>query len=565
MGCCVTNGSLGYTYVVQTPLAIYVLGHKNPDSDAICSAVGYAALLHAQGQANAVAARQGVLRPETAYILERFGVPAPLLVTDVRPRVSDVMTSPVVSVHQDTSLYEVGQMLQGEGVRAVPVVDDDGRLCGIIGIEDFARSFISGLELDQLDRVPLSLDNVLRALDGRVLVDAPGRVLRDRVMVGAMEIDSMLTRIAPDILLVMGDRTDAQKAAIEFGVGALVITGDTPVSEEILDLARQRQVTVISVAHHTYTTVRLIHLSAPIRHVMRKEVVTCEPDDLVEEVRETLRAGRVRALVVVGADNKVAGIISRTNLLRQARRQIVLVDHNERSQSVAGIEEADVIGVIDHHRVADFQTRNPPFMRMEPVGATSTIVSKLFIEANIAVPEPIAGVLLSGILADTLLFRGPTTTPEDRRVAGILAESAGTDIEELGAQILSLASDVSDRSPDQIIMSDFKEFSIEGCNFGIGTFETSNGDEVLARREELLDAMSRLRERGYTSLLFGVIDIIKERTTILVMGHAEAVAETFGATLENNHVIYLPGILSRKKHIVPLLTNLGRRLAASRD
>lgn len=490
-------------------------------------------------------------------------MPVPLLVTDVRPRVADVMTSPAVSVHQDTSLYEVGQMLQREGVRAVSVVDDQGRLCGIIGIEDFARSFISGLDLDQLDMVPLNLENVLRALGGRLLVDAPGRILRDRAMVGAMEIDTMLKRIAPDILLVMGDREDAQKAAIEFGVGALVITGDTPVSEEILELARKHQVTVISVAHHTYTTVRLIHMSTAIRHVMRREVITCEPDDLVDEVRETLQTGRVRALVVVDENKKVLGIISRTNLLRQVRRQVVLVDHNERSQSVAGIEEADVIGVIDHHRVADFQTRSPAFMRMEPVGATSTIVAKLFAEANIPVPQPIAGVLLSGILTDTLLFRGPTTTPEDERVAAILAERAGVDINELGARILTLASDVSDRSPDQIVMSDFKEFRVEDFLFGLGVFETADGDEVLSRRTELLDTMRRMQGQGYTSVLFAVIDIIRENTTILAVGHAEAVAMTFGAALDEGHSIRLPGILSRKKHIVPLLTNLAQRIGSA--
>jgi manganese-dependent inorganic pyrophosphatase len=549
---------------MQTTLpAIYVLGHKNPDSDAICSAVGYAALLHAQGRTNAVAARQGEMRPETAYILERFGVPAPLFVDDVRPRVADVMTRSVTTVHAETSLYEVGQLMQQGGVRAVPVVDDEGHLCGISGIEDFARSFISGLDSDQLDHVHLNLDNVLSALGGKLLVAAPGRTLRDQVMVGAMEIDSMLKRIAPDILLVMGDRIDAQRAAIEFGVGALVLTGGTPVSEEILDLARKRQVTVISVEHHTYTTVRLIQMSAAVRHVMRKEVVTCEPDDLVEEVRETLQAGRVRALVVTDEEKKVLGIISRTNLLRQVRRQVVLVDHNERSQSVAGIEEADVIGVIDHHRVADFQTRSPAFMRLEPVGATSTIVGKLFMEANIPVPPPVAGVLLSGILADTLLFRGPTATSEDRRVAGMLAERAGVDIHELGSRILSLASDVSDRSADQILKADFKEFRVGGQTFGVGMFESASGDEVLSRSREVLDAMSRLRDTGYVSVLFAVIDLLKESTTILVVGHPSAASETFGVLLEDDHKIRLQGILSRKKHIVPLLPNLAQRISES--
>src|SRR5579883_1695088 len=207
--------------VMATPL--YVLGHRNPDSDSICSAVGYAALLHRQGHAHALAARQGPLRRETAYILDRFGIPSPALVTDLRSRVADVMTSPAATVLPETSLYEVGQLLQHRGIRTVPVVDEDGRLCGITGVEDFARAFIAGLDLDQLDRVPLDLENVLRILGGTLLVAAPGRSLRDQVMVGAMEIDSMLKQLDPDILLVMGDRADAQRAAIERGVGALVI------------------------------------------------------------------------------------------------------------------------------------------------------------------------------------------------------------------------------------------------------------------------------------------------------------------------------------------------------
>lgn len=546
------------------PTPLYVLGHKNPDSDSICAAVGYTALLHAQGQSNAVAARQGALRPETAYVLEHFGVAAPRLVTDVRPRVADVMTSPAVSVHQETSLYEVGQLLEQHGIRAVPVVDDEGRLCGVTVVEDFAHSFISGLTPETMDRVTINIENVRKTLDGRILVSAPERMVNDRVMVGAMRIDSMLARIARDILLVIGDRTDAQRAAIEFGVGALVVTGDLPVEEEILQLAREHHVTVMSVAHHTYTTVRLIQLSTAVRHIMRREVATCQPDDLAEEVLETLRAGQVRALVVVDAERKVVGMISRSNLLRAARPQLVLVDHNERSQSVTGIEEADVIGVIDHHRVSDFQTRTPPFMRIEPVGACSTIVAKLFAEAHIPVPPPVAGVLLAGILSDTLLFHGPTTTQEDRDVAAALASRAGVEIEELGAAILRRASDVTNRSADELLMTDFKEFVVEGARFGIGTIETASGADVLARRDELLAAMETLHERGnYTSVIFGIIDIVQVQTILLVVGHPEAVAATFEMPLVDGALLYLPAILSRKKHIVPLLgavaSRIGRR------
>lgn len=507
-----------------------------------------------------MAARQGVLRRETAYILERFGVFPPRLVTDVRPRVADVMRSPVTTAHLDRSVHEVGQVLQREESRVVPVVDDDERLAGVMGVEDFARNLIAGLDSGQMDEVPLDLNNVLRALDGRLLVHVPGRELHDRVMVGAMEISSMLKRLAPDILLVIGDRADAQRAAIEFGVGALVVTGDLPVEEDVLALAREKQVTVISVPHHTSTTVRLIHLSTAVRHLMRRTVITCKPDDTLEDVAEILREGRVRSLVVVDDERRVVGMISRTSLLSPVHRQIVLVDHNERGQAVTGIEEAEVIGVIDHHRVADFQTRAPLFMRLEPVGATSTIVGKLFAEADVEVPPEVAGVLLGGILADTLLFRGPTTTHEDRRVAAELAARAGVEMEEYGMSILNLASDVSDLSPEQLLTTDFKEFSVEGSHFGIGVIETTNGADVLARRDELLRAMARLRERGYTSVLFAVIDILRERTTILIDGHETEVSETFATELKDGHTIELEGIMSRKKHIVPKLGEVDRKM-----
>jgi manganese-dependent inorganic pyrophosphatase len=539
---------------------IFVLGHRNPDSDSICSAVGYAALLHLQGETDVVAARQGTLRRETAFILQRFGVPAPILVTDVRPRVADLMTPEPACAHCDDSLYEVGQLLQARGVRVVPVVDEHGRLVGVTGIEDFARTFIAGLDTDQLDHVPLDLANVVRTLDGTVLVDAPDRVLRDRVMVGAMEVGSMVSRIEPDILLVMGDREDAQRAAIEVGVGALVVTGNHAVSQAIIDLARRRAVTVISVPHHTYTTVRLINLSASVRHVMRSEVATCRPDDLIDDVRDLLRGGKVRSLVVVDHQERVVGIISRSNLLRTARRRLVLVDHNERGQSVSGIEEAEVIGVIDHHRVANFQTNAPPFMRLEPLGSTSTIVAKLFHESGMSMPESIAGVLLSGILADTLLFRGPTTTSEDRQIAASLALRAGVDMHELGTCILVLASDVSDRSAAQLLTADFKDISVDGSQFGIGVFETTNDSDVLARQHELLSELARLRDRGYTSVMFAVVDIMRERTTLLIEGHADAVASALDLTLIDGNMVRLPGIMSRKKQLVPLLSSIRRRI-----
>jgi manganese-dependent inorganic pyrophosphatase len=537
---------------------LYVLGHRNPDTDAICSAVGYAALLRARDFPEAIAARQGRLRPETEYVLQRFEIPPPILVTDVRPRVADVMTSPLVSVSPDASLLTVGRLLEERDLRVIVVVED-GRLAGVCGIADLAQSFV---QLDDLTHVALDLDALLETLNGTLLVDVPGRPLGNHVMVGAMAVESMVRRLQPGVLLVIGDRTDAQRAAIEFGVGGLVITGDQPVAPEIVALAQERGVRIITVRHHTFTTLRLIQLSSPVGTVMRRDVATCGPDDLVEDVLEQLRQRPQRSLIVVDEAGRALGIVSRSTLLRPVHRRVALVDHNERGQSVIGIEDAEVIAVIDHHRVADFWTRNPPYMRLEPVGATSTIVAKLFDEARIELSPQIAGILLSGILADTLLFRGPTTTPEDRRVAALLAIYAGLNPNELGGAILSIASDVSDRAASDLLLADFKEFTVGDCRFGIGALETTAAAPVLARRDELLEAMEGLS--GYTCVLFAIIDIVAECTTILVSHGAQAVADALGGQVIGDHEVEIPMIVSRKKMIVPQLGAICQGLDARR-
>jgi manganese-dependent inorganic pyrophosphatase len=536
---------------------LYVLGHRNPDSDAVCSAVAYAALLRRQGTTEALAGIQGDLRRETRFILERFEIEAPPLINDVRPRVADVMTVPVVSVAPDTSLLEVGRVLQERDLRVVAVTDS-GRLVGVCGIADLSSAFVN---LDDLSLVPLHLQNLLTTLDGTLHVDAPGRPLGNQVMVGAMDVQSMVRRLEIGVLLVIGDREDAQIAAIEAGVGGLVVTGDDPVTQRVLALARERHVRVITVPHHTFTTLRLIQLSSPVETVMRRDVETCLPDDLVEDALNQLRSGPARSLFVVDDAGMVQGIVSRTTLLRDARRRVVLVDHNERGQSAIGIEEAEVVAVIDHHRIADFWTRNPPYMRVEPVGATSTIVARLWEEAREEIPPPIAGVLLSGIVADTLLFRGPTTTDVDRKVAARLARDAGVDPDELGEAILGIASDVGDRSAYELLMADFKEFTVDGIRFGIGALETTNSAPVLERRDELLETM---RSAGnYGLVLFALIDIIHARTVILTTRDAPAVAaalESLGARAAGEHMVEIDAILSRKKMLVPRLDAIAAEL-----
>ncbi|HEV8635896.1 MAG TPA: putative manganese-dependent inorganic diphosphatase [Chloroflexota bacterium] len=534
------------------PDPLYVIGHRNPDTDSVVAAAAYAELLRRQDEPFAVvAARAGPMRPETEHLLKRFGVEPPELVEDLRLRVGDVMTTPARTVREGDSLYEVGRRQLEMGMRPLPVVDGRGQLCGIAEAQDFAKVFFQGLDPAVADRVPVDVDNLVQALDARVLVRAAERTRRLTVMVAAWSLETIRRRVERDTVLLVGDRFDVQRAAIEMGIGMLVVTGGADVPADVLRLAEERRVTLLAVEHHTAATLRLIHMSIPVSVIMRRDPPRAEADDLVDDVRDLL--GAERALSVVDESQRVVGVLTRTDVLRARRRRVVLVDHNERAQAVNGIEQADIVGVVDHHRVADLVTTQPPVMRLEPLGACSTLIAKLYREAGVDIAPPYAGIMLGAILTDTLLFQSPTTTPEDRATAERLAAIADVGADELGAELIAIQSDVSDRSADQLVRGDFKSFVIDDVRFGVGVIETGDAGRVLARRAELLRAMRQVRRDGYATVLLVVTDMVHRRTTILVEGNAKAVARTFEADLRDGAAIDLPGVYSRKKQVVPLL------------
>lgn len=532
---------------------LYVLGHRNPDTDSITSTIGYATLLRLQGRHDVVGGRLGPLRPETAYLLDRFGIPTPELVSNVYPRVGDVMTSPAVTARVGESLYEIRQKLQKLGIRPLPVVDREGRLRGTAESRDFAQMFFHGLFQVFDEEVSPDLDTIIRVTGGTVLTRAERRIF-GRVIVATMSVESIRARLGPDAIVVVGDRTEVHLAAVEHGAGALIVVSSYPVDDTVIQRASERGVAIVSVPSNTFRTVQLINMSIPIDGVMRRDPPSCSADDLIEEVRGIFST--VRALPVLDADDRVVGVVTRTDLLRTNRRQLILVDHNERSHAVPGIEMAEIVGIIDHHRVADLQTSLPPLMRVEPLGACSTLVAKLYREAGVEIPSQIAGLLLGGIVADTLLFRSPTVTDVDRAMAADLAAIANVDPEELGRAILSIASDVAGRSAEELIASDFKEFRVSGVRFGIGVFETTNAAALNGRRAELVGALDQLRSNGYWSVLLVIVDVFHEQTIVLISGQAEKVAQAFGARLKDGCLMELDGVYSRKKLIVPRLSDI---------
>jgi manganese-dependent inorganic pyrophosphatase len=535
---------------------IYVIGHKNSDMDSIASAYAYAKLLHLQGEDEVIPARNGELKPEVRFALDRYQVEPPEALDDVYLQVRDVMRRGVISAHIDQPLLEAGQLLQEHRRRSMPVVDDEYKVHGIIANEDFAKLFFNDLDPQAVNRIPLERDNLVRVLKGRVLVEGR-RPLGNRVLVGAMEAETMADYIEPGCLVVLGDREDAQLRAIERGAAALVITGDLLVSGKTLNAARKQGVMVISTGHHTFTAVRLINLSIKTQEFMNRDFSFCHPEDLMSEIQQTL--ARLRSMPVVDNDGQLVGFLSRTDLIKARPKRVMLVDHNERSQAVDGIEEAELLGIIDHHRIADVHTTRPIMFRAEPVGCTGTIITGLYHEADIPIPREVAGLLLAGLLYDTLILRSPTCTSKDERVAAELAAIAGEDIEDFGQAIFAAAaSDMNEKPAEALITSDFKEFTVQDMVFAIGTVETASPATIEKRVPELLDAMQHIAQnRSYAQFLFMIVDIINMRCHLLVYGGERAAAEALGVPLEpDGHSAFIEGLVSRKKQLVPLLPRI---------
>jgi len=540
---------------------IYVIGHKNSDMDSVASAYAYARLLQLQGEEQAIAARHGDLKPEVRFVLERYEVEAPEALEDVYLQVRDVMRRGVTSARIDQPLLEAGQLLQEYNRRSIPVVDVENKVQGIISVEDFAKLFFKDLDPQAVNRIPLQRDNLVRVLKGCVLVEGR-RKLGNRVLVGAMQAETMADYVEPGCLVVLGDREDAQLRAMERGAAALVVTGDLLVSERTLAAARRQGVMVISTAHHTFTVVRLINLSLSIQDIMYRDFDSCHPEDQMSEVQRKL--ARRRSLPVVDGEGKLVGYLSRTDLLNARPKRVVLVDHNEQSQAVDGIDEAELLGIIDHHRIADVHTNKPIMFRADPVGCTGTIIVGLYHEAGIAIPREAAGLLLAGLLFDTLILRSPTCTARDERVADELAEIAGEKIEEYGQQIFAAAAaDLGERSAEDLLTTDFKEFMVNGTKFAVGTVETASPAIIEKRIPELLATMQRLaKEDGYSVFLFMIVDIIEMRCHLLIYGGERAVAEVFQVPLEEDrHSIIVEDLVSRKKQVIPLLPRIQTSLA----
>lgn len=537
---------------------IYVTGHKNPDSDSICAAYAYTEFKNKIGETNAIACRLGNVNQETQFILDYFDAEPPKFLNTVKLKVEDLQFDNISPISPDISLKKAWTIMRDKNIKTLPVADENNHLLGVLSVANLTSCYMDIWDNRILAKSNTTLDNIIDTLSAKVCyVNEATNQFPGKIAVTAMESDTMSEHIEKGDIAIVGDREEAQTELINLNVSLMIVTGGYAPSEKIVNLAKEHGVTVIVTQHDSFTASRLVIQSIPVGYVMVKEnIVSFTTDDLVDDIKGIMSETRFRSYPVLDQNGRVVGTVSRYHLISNHKKKVIQVDHNERGQSVDGLEDAEVLEIIDHHRVADIQTNNPIYFRNEPVGSTSTIVAKCFFENGIRPSRKAAGLLCGAIISDTLLFRSPTCTPQDKYICNKLAEIAGINIEEFAKEMFKAGTSLKGKTVEQIFNTDFKPFTIEGTKVGISQVNTMDIEGFMPLKEEMLNYMDqKAKEAGLEMVMLLLTDILNEGSEILVTGaKPEIVEKAFKVTLKDKGA-FLPGVLSRKKQVVPPITN----------
>lgn len=536
---------------------VYVIGHRNPDTDSICSALAYANLKRRTGLPEAVAARAGELNAETRFVLDYFQVDAPLLVSDFYPRVRDIMLECRTTVHESDSLRHLGKVLRTTNLRSIIVTDDLGKMTGIVSVSDLADRYFAELNLEDLSDDVVSLHDIAVGVDGEVIISADDMraPVTGKVYIAAGRRTTISRILGEGDICIVGDREDISiLECLNNNLACVILALGARPSPAMQNEARIRGTAIISTTHDTYTAARLINQCIPVGNIMKRQVSGFRPNELLSDIKGTIEATNFRNYPVLD-DGRLVGLVSRDNLMVPEAETVILVDHNERAQAVEGIENTKVLEIIDHHRLGGMQTGNPIYIREEPVGCTATIITAMYRQHGVEVSPHMAGLLLSAILSDTVLFKSPTCTEADRRAAEELARLADLDLDNYGMKMLKAGSNVSGMTPMDMAKYDGKEFQLGDYRVWIAQVSVMDAGEVLAGKAELLSAMEHLRQESKRDLcLLMVTDILQESTELLYVGAPKTlIGDAFHKDASGDG-ISLPGVMSRKKQIVPPLT-----------
>lgn len=535
---------------------IWVVGHKNPDTDSICAAIAYAALKNATEENHYIAKRAGSLNSETRYVLDRFGVEEPALITDVGAQIKDIDYRRTEGVSGHYSLRKAWELMRSLDVVTLPVVDASGHLKGIIAGGDIAYSYMDVLDNRILGRAKTQYRNIIETLHG-VMVTGNDHAYftKGKVVVASGNRDAMRSEIETDDLVILGNIKERQLIAIEQGASCVIICNETKVDVEVIERAKEAECVLITTEYDSFTTARLIHQSMPIRYFMTKEnLITFEPDDYVDDVKEAMSKIRHRDFPILDEQRHLVGMMSRRHLLDMKKKQLILVDHNEKTQAVDGVDQADILEIIDHHRLGSLETISPIFFRNQPLGCTATIITQMYEEKGVEITPQIAGLLCSAILSDTLMFRSPTCTPVDEATARRLASIAKVDVEELAGAMFEAGSDYSSKSAEEIFHQDFKIFESDDITFGVAQVSAVSRKQLRAIQPQLQAYLeTAMAEKGLRMVFVMLTDIFSEETELIYAGAMarDIIEQAFGVSETEEGTFLLPQVVSRKKQFIP--------------
>ena len=537
---------------------VTVIGHKNPDTDSVCSAIAYAAFKSALSADTAyTAARCGQVNGETQYVLDYFGVKPPEYVSDVKTRISDIDIRRAPGISRDMSLKKAWEQMKGSSAVTLPVIAD-GRLEGIITVKDIMNTYMDVYDQEILAKAKTPCKNLIETLEGEMIIGDPeGRIETGRILVGAGNPEIMEEYIRPGDIVIVSNMSYAQICAIEMGAGIIIVTNGTTIPRTTKALAETSGCAVITTKLDSYSVSRLINQSSPVGYFMKKDdVVTFREDAYIDDVKKVMSEKRYRDFPVLDADGNYRGMISRRHLMDIQGRKLILVDHNEKTQAVDGIGEASILEIVDHHRLASIETISPIFFRNQPVGCTATIIEQMYRETGLVPDKTTAGLLCAAILSDTLLFRSPTCTPADVEAGKRLAAIAGIDPEKFASDMFHAGSSLTGKTAEEIFYQDYKTFSVNGIKFGVGqisSIDRAGLEDVKALLEPYMKDFSKNHGMDITCML--LTNIIEEGSELMFDGAdaADVLSKAFHTEVKDGQTVDLPGVVSRKKQFVPAI------------
>lgn len=545
----------GSAFDMKKQPKIYVIGHKNPDTDSICSAIAYADIKNRTEDGKFIPKRAGQINEETEYVLKKFRVPAPGYLADVGTQVRDMDIHETLEASRSVSVRKAFNLMKESGAVTLPITDEDGRLEGLITIGDIARSYMDANDNTVIAEARTKYRNIAETLNGEIIVGDPDDYFTEgKAVIGAANPDKMGLYINEGDLVIMGDRSEDHLCAIEQNANCLIVGLGAKVSPVMQRFAKENGCVVIATPYDTLTIAKLINQSIPVEHLMKtSNLITFRTDDFTDDIRDIMGNNRHRDFPVLDKNGRYMGTVSRRNLLNIRKKQLILVDHNEKSQAVDNIQEAEILEIIDHHRIGSLQTFQPVVFRNQPVGCTATIMFQIYNEKSLEIPAEIAGLLCAAIVSDTLMFRSPTSTLFDKMAADELAKIAGIDVEQFAADMFRAGSNLDKKSPEEIFYQDFKKFIVDDVTFGVGQINAMSGEDLGMIKEKLLPHIEReCGKHGVQMIFFMLTNILEESTELLYIGEGAAhlVHMAFEADPQGDS-FFLQGIVSRKKQLIP--------------